>query len=233
MRIVRFLILLFVLHFLGVQFLQAADSSQPPLQLAPGSGIQPVAGQPLPQAPLPPPGHGNMSGGEEEQLRDIHPPVALPEEKNYIMLGGGLLLLLFILTMLFWFLRRRKKKSVLPLAHETALAELLRLRSLMTSEQALLYAKELSDTLRRYIEQRFRIRASRKTTKEFFASLTENPEQTVLLVEDHGDSLKTCLDRCDLAKFARCTPDQRGMENMEAAVQEFIDATRENREGGK
>ncbi|MCF8056241.1 MAG: DUF4381 family protein [Desulfocapsa sp.] len=233
MKIIHFLILFFVLHSLGFPSLLAADTTQPPLQPAPGSGIQPGTGQTAPQAPFPSPGLGNISAGEQEQLRDIHPPMLLPAEKNYTMIGAGLLLLLLVLALLFWFFRRRKKKSVLPQAHETALADLLQLRSLMTPEQALLYAKELSDVLRRYIEQRFRIRASRKTTKEFFAGLTENPEQTVLLVEDHGDSLKTCLDRCDLAKFARCTPDLRGMEKMEAAVQEFIEATRENREGSK
>lgn len=232
MKIIQVLTLFLVLQLPGPHSLLAADREQPPLQLAPGSGIQSEAGQTVPRAPFPATGQGNMTAGEQEQLRDIHPPMLLPEAKNYAMPAAGLLLLLLVAAVLFWFFRRRKKKPVLSLAHETALADLLRLRSLMSSEQALLYAKELSDILRCYIEKRFRIRASRQTTREFFAGLTGNPGQIALLVEDHGDSLKTCLDQCDMAKFARCTPTLQSMENMEAAVQEFIQATRENREGG-
>ncbi|MEA3468521.1 MAG: DUF4381 family protein [Thermodesulfobacteriota bacterium] len=168
-----------------------------------------------------------------EELRDIHPPLLLPEAPDYTMLIAGVLLLLFALAVLFWFFRLRKKKVSLPLAHETALADLARARTLMTAEQALQYAAALSDILRRYIEKRFRVQTTRKTTKEFFAGLVENPGKTAMLLEDHHDSLKNCLDRCDMAKFARCTPDRGSMEKMETAVQEFIKATRENREGGR
>jgi Domain of unknown function (DUF4381) len=232
MKVAQVLTLFFVLLISPCSLL-AADTAPPPLQLAPGSGIQSGAGQGVQQNPFPPTGQGTMVADDQEQLRDIHPPLLLPEEKNYTMLVAGLVLLLFVVAMLYWFFRGRKKKLVLPLAHETALAELLRLRSLMSPEQALLYAKELSDTLRRYLEERFRIRASRKTTKEFFATLTEDPGRTALLVEDHGDSLRTCLDRCDMAKFARCTPDLNSMEKMETAVRDFIEATRKHEKGGK
>ena len=227
MKIIQLLTLLLVLQTLGSHSLLATDTAQPPLQLAPGSGIQSGAGQGVAHPQFPAPGQGNMPVAEQEQLRDIHPPLLLPEAKNYTGSAAGLLLFLLVLAALFWFFRRRKKKTVLTPAHETALADLLQIRMLMNAEQALIYAKELSDILRRYLEKRFSIRASRKTTKEFFADLTENPSQTALLVEDHGDSLRSCLDQCDMAKFARCTPDLHGMKKMETAVEAFIEATRE------
>jgi len=167
------------------------------------------------------------------ELRDIHPPVLLPEAPDYTMLIASALFLLFVLAVLFWFFRLRKKNVSLPFAHETALADLVRARTLMNAEQALQYAATLSDILRRYIENRFRIQTTRKTTKEFFAGLAGNPGKTAILLEDHHDSLKNCLDQCDMAKFARCTPDRGSMDKMETAVQDFIEATRENREGGK
>jgi hypothetical protein len=233
MKIIQLLTLLLVLQSLGSHSLLASDTAQPPLQLAPGSGIQSGVGPGVQQAPFPPTGQRTLAANEQEQLRDIHPPLLLPEEKNYTMLAAALFLLLLTVAALFWFIRRRKKKIILPLAHETALADLLRLRSLMSPEQALLYAKELSDVLRRYLEKRFCIRASRKTTREFFASLTEDLDRTTLVVEDHGDSLRSCLDQCDMAKFARCTPDLHSMERMERAVRDFIEATRKQVKGGK
>lgn len=168
-----------------------------------------------------------------DELRDIHPPVPLPETADYTMLIAGFLLLLFVIALLVWFFRRRKKKVALPFAHETALAELARARTLMTAEQALNYAATLSNILRSYIEKRFHIKTTRQTTKEFFAGLTGNPGKTAMLLENYHESLENCLEQCDMAKFARCTPDRGSMENMETAVHDFIEATREKREGGK
>jgi hypothetical protein len=36
-----------------------------------------------------------------------------------------------------------------------------------------------------------------------------------------------------MAKFARCVPDLNSMEKMESSVHDFIEATRESKEGGK
>lgn len=167
-----------------------------------------------------------------DELRDIHPPVLLPEAADYTMLIGGLIALCVVLAVLFWFFRLRKKNDVLPPAHATALAALAEARSMMTTEQAIEYAATLSDILRGYIEKRFAIQTTRQTTKEFFASLSANPNRTARLLENHHDSLKTCLDQCDMAKFARCTPDTESMENMETAVENFIKATSETDEKG-
>ncbi len=167
------------------------------------------------------------------ELRDIHPPVLLPEPPDYTVLIVAVLLLLVVLAVLFWFFRMRKKKISLPRAHETALADLVRARSFMSAEQALQYAAAVSDILRRYIEKRFRIRTTRQTTKEFFAALGGNPGKAATELEKHHDSLKVCLEQCDMAKFARRTPDRTHMEKMETAVKNFIESTRETKEGGR
>jgi len=229
MKVAQFLILLFYVLLAAVHPLWAEGVGPAPLQLAPGSAIQ--QGQPALQSP----GPGlAASMGEQQPLRDIHPPLPLPEERSPVMLVVGLfLLLLVLLAALFWFFRLRKKKVSLPFAHETAMAALLRARSLMTPDQVVLYAEELSDILRRYIEARFCIHSTRQTTEEFFSCLTENPGQAVALLEDHCDSLKDCLSQCDMAKFARYTPDSSCMKKMEKAVQNFIESTRENVEGGR
>lgn len=168
------------------------------------------------------------------QLRDIHPPLLLPEEPNYALLVAGILGAFLVAILLLWFFRWRKKPITLPFPHETALADLARARSIMTAEQALQYAGKVSDILRRYIEKRFRIRTTRQTTKEFFARLTADPAGIQpLFSEKHCTRLQECLDQCDMAKFACCIPDHASMKKMEAAVQDFIEDTRDNRVGGK
>lgn len=170
---------------------------------------------------------------EQLQLRDIHPPLLLPEAPDYTVLIAVVGLCLLLCAVALWFFRFRRKKVSLPLAHKTALAELQSARSMMSVEHARQYAIEISDILRRYIEQRFSIRTTRQTSAEFFASLTTSSRQTAALFETHYESLQECLGQCDLAKFARCSPDRASMEKMETAVQSFIEATREPEKGGK
>jgi len=170
---------------------------------------------------------------EQLQLRDIHPPLLLPEAASYSMLIAGILCCLLLFAVALWFFRFRKKQVVVVLPHETALVDLQLARRLMTEEQAKHYAVEISTILRRYIEQRFRIKTTRQTTKEFCTKLTQSPDQTAAFFDTHYEILQECLEQCDMAKFARCTPDQNSMEKMENAVQNFIEATREPTKGGK
>ncbi len=182
------------------------------------------------------PMNGPVMGNQpmaQEQLRDILPPVLLPEEPNYMFFVVIALVFILLLGVLLWFFKFRKKKISLPGSDETALAELQQLRKLMAQETAPRYAKKLSAVLRRYIENRFHIPTVRQTTKEFFIELTTMPSKATSQFEAHRESLKTCLEQCDMAKFAKAIPDQHSMEQMEAAVQQFVEATREERGGKK
>jgi len=171
---------------------------------------------------------------EQLQLRDIHPPLPLPEDPNYLLFALVILVFLIMAALFFWFFRLRKKAVMLPSAHETALEDLRRARSRMNGEEALLYAQEVSDVLRRYIENRFHIQTTRQTTKEFFGHLTDNlGVRQITFSEKHRNSLRECLNQCDMAKFARCTPDLNGMKKMETAIGDFIESTRETRDGGR
>jgi len=170
---------------------------------------------------------------EEQVLRDILPPMLLPEEPDYLLFmaiaaGGGVLIFV-----LWYFFRRRQQKIVIVPAHETAMAELLELRSLMNPEYAALYAEKLSSVLRSYIEKCFSIPTTIQTTKEFFAGLHAEPNQTNVQLVENKTNLRSCLDQCDMAKFARMEPDKNSMEQMEEAVLHFIQVTVDSREGGK
>lgn len=176
---------------------------------------------------------------EQLQLRDISPPIPpsvhpllqLAEKQSNTLLILGFIIVVIVVAFLFFHLG--KKKGSLLLAHETALADLFRARSLMTPDLGLQYAGELSDILRRYIEKRLNIKTTRQTTKEFFSSITKNPNQAKKMAEDQMVNLQECMEKCDMAKFACCAPDLHSMEKMETAVQDFIVATREPTKGGK
>jgi hypothetical protein len=163
-----------------------------------------------------PPGGGTF--------HDIRGPVELPDSSTLIFWLLIALAVLIIAGLLFYFWKRRQKGEKQPQPDEIALAELTRLRRMMNPEQALSYAEQLSEILRRYIEVRFQLHSTRQTTREFFAGLSRNP-QAAQSMEKHHDRLKGCLEQCDMAKFAHCLPGKAEMEAMEQAVRSFIRAT--------
>ena len=191
-------------------------------------GICAAANPPLKLVPDPQPGQAspmaqNMAPATDT-FHDIRGPVALPDSLGVLvwLLIGLAVVALAGLLLYLW--KRRKKGRKLPYPHEIALIELARLRPMMNLEQALIYAEQLSEILRRYIEVRFLIHSTRQTTREFFAGLVSNPQIGISMAE-HRDHLRECLEQCDMAKFAHCVPDQQGMEAMEQAVLGFIEAT--------
>ncbi|MDD3813607.1 MAG: DUF4381 family protein [Desulfocapsaceae bacterium] len=211
------LLLACVLGFGGLVRPVLCAESNPPLQLvAPASPSAPQQGQSAP-----------MSQGQPQEavtLHDIRGPVALPDSSRtllWLLIGSAVMI---IAGLLLYFWKRRKKGEKLPSAHDVALTELARLRSMMNPEQALLYAAQLAEVLRRYVEARFQIHSTRQTTREFFLGLAGNPQAGNSL-EEHHDRLKECLEQCDMAKFAHCIPDRSEMEAMEGAVESFIKST--------
>ena len=184
----------------------AADSQSPPLQLLrpQASGPNTVPDQ-LPAA-----------------LHDIHGPIGIPEPAPYLLYGLIGLLALALLAGLFWW-RSRSRNSPLPQIPPAMVARdaLLQARELMEEEHSLSYMTRVSEILRRYIEARFGIKSTRRTTREFFNHLTgEAPAPW------SGESctglLRHCLERCDMAKFAHQSATVDHLRDLEESVLAFI-----------
>ncbi|MCX5869444.1 MAG: DUF4381 family protein [Deltaproteobacteria bacterium] len=206
------LLLALVLGLWGVTIPGFCVENNPPLKLVPD--LQQGQAIPMPQ---------NMAPATDT-FHDIRGPVELPDSLGvlvWLLIG---LAVVVIIGLLLYFWKRRKKGQKPPRPYELALIELARLRPMMNPEQALIYAAQLSEILRRYVEARFLIPSTRQTTREFFAGFISNP-QAVRSMAEHHDHLQECLEQCDMAKFAHCVPDQQGMEAMEQAVRGFIEAT--------
>lgn len=83
-----------------------------------------------------------------------------------------------------------------PLPHEWALRELKHIEGLSLSAER--SHTLLSDVLRRYLELRFELPATKQTTTEFLQTVRALPQ----LTSAQQERLRAFLERCDLAKFA-------------------------------
>ena len=118
--------------------------------------------------------------------------------------------------------RRARRRS----AYEIARARLNRLlaRPRPTAEQVDAFYVELSGIVRRYLEDRFELRAPELTTEEFLASVGESPD----LSREHQTLLREFLRQADLVKFAGVQPSNEDIERSIEAARRFLEETREN-----
>ena len=166
----------------------------------------------------------SVLSGEGTPPREIKGPVRWPAPLlSWAGLAGGLM----ALAVAVWFgvrARRRARGTPVPAAgspppspHEQALKALaaLRGRELIQTHQVEPFYRELSAIVRRYIEERFGLRAPERTTEEFIREATGSG----LLAEPHRELVQRFLEQCDLVKFARLRPFPADMTlAFEAAV---------------
>ncbi len=159
------------------------------------------------------------------ELRDIYGPLELQEQSN-ILLYLAVISLLLLLAAAVFFLLKKRKQTVIPAIPpwEKALSELNEARELLTPDRALLYMNRISLILRNYVESRFTIKSTRQTTREFLHSLNNSSADPS--VRNCKVELQTCLEQCDLAKFAHQIPLQENMQMMERSIISFVEKTR-------
>ncbi len=164
----------------------------------------------------------------ELTIKDIAGPVELPCKTGrwiYYTAAGACLLVVFVAALL---LICRKKKAdathMMVSAHEIAYSELEKLLSedLIEKGEVKLFYIRLTGTMRRYIENRFGLRAPEQTTEEFLVELRGNS----FFNPEHKALLKEFLNHCDLVKFAAFEPTKEDIQKTFDATKEFIEATK-------
>ena len=111
-----------------------------------------------------------------------------------------------------------------PLAsYEVAMADLRRLlaKGWIESENVEPFYIELSSIIRRYLENRFGLRAPERTTEEFIREAVTSR----LLSSDHQMLTSQFLEQCDLVKFARHRPQRSDMQNGYDAAERLVRET--------
>ena len=168
---------------------------------------------------------------DASDVRGIKPPVALDKSyfRLYIIIAivFGVLILAAIILHYLYRRKHRETESIpepLP-AHQIAYNDLesLMAMDLISKGQTKEYYYRLSNIVRHYIENRFKLMAPERTTEEFLAEMTV----TERLTEDHKELVGNFLEHCDMVKFAAYGPDSREIENSFNSAKKLVDETRE------
>ena len=147
---------------------------------------------------------------DEGALRDIKAPLEIPF--GVLTLLPWLLGLLAVVAVGYWLYRRYRRRArpemVVPVApprpaHEVALESLAALEGsgLLELGEIKTYHIRVSDIVRVYAEDRFRIDAMEMTTGEVLGRLREHGVGSAVVAD-----VRQVLDRCDLVKFAKFRP---------------------------
>ncbi len=165
---------------------------------------------------------------EDAEIRDIKAPQPIPfNYRKWTLFSVAGLLVLIAVGLAIYIIRQRKKgvplfrREVIRPAHEIALEELEILKSnwqqmLENGEHKKLF-EQLSDILRRYLENRYFIKATEETTSEIRMSLEEASIET-----EPQEKAGKVLDFSDMVKFAKYIPQAAETENMIDLTEEFI-----------
>ncbi|MBN2021025.1 MAG: hypothetical protein JW749_12475 [Sedimentisphaerales bacterium] len=127
-----------------------------------------------------------------------------------------------------WLYSRRKKAReivrIFKAPHEIAYERLERLirRDLIKKAKVKEFYEAISDILRRYIEDRFELRAPERTTEEFLSEI----RNTSVLSDNDRRALTEFLTHCDLVKFARHSPTTEQIQHTFDLAKNFIEQTK-------
>jgi hypothetical protein len=155
-----------------------------------------------------------------EDIRDIRgPKYLLPEWVLPAIIAGAVLMALGIYCL--WRGRRNRAARVL-LPYEFALQRLEAITPLMQPARAREFSTAASDIVRLYIEQRFSVTATRRTTEEFLHDLLESSDPALA---QHQGLLGEFLQQCDIVKFAAQSLTVRNMESLRQSARAFVLAT--------
>ena len=160
------------------------------------------------------------------ELRPARPPLMELEgpwlRRNWPWLAGLVVAAAALTAAIVVWLRRADQRARLT-AFDRAVERLERLRRAGLPEHSGMDAwyVELSDIVRRYIEERFALRAPEQTTEEFLLEAGRSA-----LSRRHRELLSAFLETCDRVKFARYSPGTRESQQALDEARRFLDETR-------
>jgi len=161
-------------------------------------------------------------------IKDIHTlPFSLGYwlRKHWLPITAGFAVLAVVAALIYFLLRKRKPaRTVAPPAINIPLHErILKALSALEHERVWQhgdhkgYHSRLTDLLRGYIEERYRVPALESTTDELIKELRVSP-----LTTDQRGQLQNMLELADLVKFAKTLPSPQENEQMMAGACRFV-----------
>lgn len=170
-----------------------------------------------------------LDGDVEARRDELHPLLAWPRRIPlwvWVLPGVALVAVALGWGMSHWLRRRRTRvhQPPPPPAHETALnaLRLLKSKGYVERNEVDPFYTELSGIVRKYLEDRFDLRAPERTTEEFIreAAATDvlHPKQKTLVC--------AFLEQSDLVKFARFRPGALEMQDAFEAAERLVEDTK-------
>jgi hypothetical protein len=170
-----------------------------------------------------------LADPREDALKEMRPATGIEGEPTSfwsswptLLIYGGLGLVAIALGAgLAIRLARGGTKNVVLSAQQAALRDLKRIEGLQLTEKGELtrYVTELSNVVRRFLENRYQIAATRQTTPEFL----ETMRTSRALTPDQQTLLREFLEQCDQAKFAGATPSAEQSQTLAKAARRLVE----------
>lgn len=164
-------------------------------------------------------------------IKDVKPQMSVPLSAAEIALYAGIVIALGVIGYAAYrYLTKRKpippvEEYVRPRkpAHVVALEELALLKEKRLWQQGKIkeYYSEVTEILRRYVENRFGVMALEQTTDEILHALSGVSMEDGILAQ-----MERMLRTADLVKFARYQPGVADHENMMTIAYDVVERTR-------
>ncbi len=165
-----------------------------------------------------------------QDIKDLKPPLGIPWTLQEILLAVGLVLAALAVAYLGyrWWKKRQMPAALADTAparpaHVIALEELGALKQKKLWQQGLVkqYYTEVTDILRRYFENRYRLMALERTTDEILDDL-----RRIRLTNELLGKTDRLLRRADLVKFAKHQPPIPEHDESIQIVYDVVERTR-------
>lgn len=163
-----------------------------------------------------------QSAADANDIRDIKPPVEIPNEWLWLWIVLAVLVVVAAALATWLMLRKRQVLAlVVPPVPPHIRAKQKLAEALLFISDSNRFCTEVSNTLRYYLEDRFKLRAPERTTEEFLIELQTSRH----LTSDQKQSLREFLQSCDLVKFARFEPTETTLRQLHDAALRLVDET--------
>jgi hypothetical protein len=156
--------------------------------------------------------------GVSEDIRDIRGPKS---ELIQSSLLPALIVAAIAVAVGIYILRRRGKGGPIrkPTLLEQTLERLEGTKPLMKPATAREFGSASSEVIRSYIEKRFNVIATQRTTEEFLQALLQGSNETLAR---HRPLLADFLQQCDFVKFAGASLAESDMEALFNSARGFV-----------
>ena len=161
----------------------------------------------------------------DEDIRDIRGPKSVLVQSGWmpaVVVGA-----IIVVAVLAYFIWRRRGRGVAPrrlTLSEQTLERLEKTKPLMRPESAREFGIAASEVIRDYIERRFSVIATQRTTEEFLQALLQSTNEAL---SRHRALLAEFLQQCDFIKFAGTSLALADLESLFQSARGFVLATGE------